>query len=115
MDLMEFNEENWTEEVLQSELPVLVDFRLPGEAPNEAEDALLEELQTQWGSLVHVGILDGENCPEVAAAYHVTDFPTLTLFYGGEIHYTTWGWERLGRMIAFWLKDSRVAAQKVWN
>ena len=115
MDLMEFNGENWTEEVLKTDLPVLVDFRLPGEVPNELEDKLLEELQSHWGSLVRVGILDGENCPEVAETYRISDFPTLTLFYGGEIYYTTWGWGRVRRMITFWLKVSREVPQKVWN
>jgi|GEM_PF-2996638 len=115
MNLQEFHGENWVEEVLMNDLPVLVDFRGPGEIFNASEDALLKEIQEDWRLPVRIGTLDAELYPEVARTYHIPDFPTLVLFFGGEIQYTSWGLDRVRRMISFWFKTSETTPVKIWN
>jgi thioredoxin 1 len=104
MEFLNFTEENWESEVLESEIPVLVDFRLPGTGSHVIEDLLLDEIQTQWSHRIKIGTLDAEEYPEMAPNYHISDFSTLTLFYGGEIQFAAWGSGRVRRMVAFWLK-----------
>ena len=115
MEFLNFTEENWELEVLENEKPVLVDFRLPGTGSNVIEDLLLEEIQTQWGHRIQIGTLDAGEYPEIARTYHISDFSTLTLFYGAEIQYAAWGSGRVRRMIAFWLKPWQKLFSPVQN
>jgi hypothetical protein len=103
------------EEVLMTDLPVLVDFRFATNDSDAQEDALLEELQEEWGLRVRIGLLDAARYPEIAGAYHISDYSTLGMFYGGNIHYATWGSGRVKKMVLFWMKPSRPTPVRVWN
>ncbi len=67
---------NFDAEVLQSELPVVVDFWAV--APS------LEEISNEMNGKVKIAKLNMDENPELAARYGVRSIPTLLMFKGGE-------------------------------
>jgi thioredoxin 1 len=75
---------NWTDEVLLSEVPVLVDFWAVWCGPCRKMWPLLEQLSAEWGERVRVVSLDIDTNPNTTRDYGVLSAPTLMLFRGGE-------------------------------
>ncbi|MBI4598724.1 thioredoxin [Candidatus Uhrbacteria bacterium] len=75
--------ENFDREVLQSPVPVLVDFWAtwcpPCKVMGPVVDALIEELQG-----ARVGKLNVDDAPEIAQRYGILSIPTFITFKGGE-------------------------------
>ncbi|HSA52465.1 MAG TPA: thioredoxin [Yinghuangia sp.] len=70
-------------EVLDSDVPVLVDFTAAWCGPCRMIDPVLAELATEENRFRIVSI-DVDANPQTTAAYGVLSMPTLTLFRGGE-------------------------------
>jgi thioredoxin len=83
-DVHEVSAAAFDDDVLRSELPVVVDFWAPWCRPCKTIRPILEELEREnAGRLGFVG-LDIDSFPEVAARYDVLSIPTVILFEGGE-------------------------------
>lgn len=76
---------NFEAEVIQSEVPVLVDFWAVWCMPCKAITPLLEQLSTEKGEALKVVKLDVQTNQKTAMKYGVTNIPTLLVFKGGEI------------------------------
>ena len=74
----------WTSEVLQSPVPVLVDFTADWCPPCRRIAPVLDELAAELGDEVRIVTLDVDANPNTARDYGVLSLPTLTLFRGGE-------------------------------
>jgi len=72
---------NFTEQVLNSPEPVLVDFWANYCAPCVALKPILKEVAATGAKVVTVDITEE---PEIAAHYGITAIPTLIVFKGGE-------------------------------
>jgi len=73
-------------EVLESALPVVVDFGAPWCAPCRAIAPVMEELARELAGRVKVVTVDTDLNQEVARAYGIVSIPTLSLFEpGGEL------------------------------
>jgi thioredoxin 1 len=83
-NLTELTDETFETEVLQSELPVLVDFGAEWCHPCKQLDPIIEELAEDWGGQVKVGKLDIDVNVETTMRFGVMGVPTLILFVGGE-------------------------------
>lgn len=70
--------------VLQSDVPVLVDFWAEWCGPCRALAPKLEEVATQFGGKVKVVKLNVDENPESPAKYGVKGIPTMILFKGGK-------------------------------
>ena len=77
------NEDNFTEQVLKSTLPVVVDFGAEWCGPCKRLDPILEKLNQEWGGKVRMVRLDVDVNAGVVAQYQVMTLPTLILFKGG--------------------------------
>lgn len=76
---------NFEEEVLSSELPVLVDFYAEWCPPCFVIARTLKELAEEYAGRVKFVKVDIDESEELAASYQVTSVPTLAFFYRGEL------------------------------
>jgi thioredoxin 1 len=74
----------FADEVLASDLPVLVDFWAEWCPPCHRIAPVLEELAKEYAGRVRFVKLDADVNPETIRTYGVLSMPTLTMFRGGE-------------------------------
>ena len=82
---MEFTDQNFEKEVLQSSEPALVDFWAPWCGPCQIMGPIIEELAKRMGGKAKVGKLNVEDHHQTAAAYGVMSIPTIKIFKAGKI------------------------------
>ncbi len=85
MSAIEFTDANFDEEVIKSDIPVLVDFWAVWCGPCKMIAPFVEELAIEYQGKVKVGKLDVDNNPDVSVKYGIRSIPTLLIFRDGEI------------------------------
>jgi thioredoxin 1 len=88
-----FTDQNWAQDVLASDKPVLVDFWAEWCAPCRAMVPDLEAVASQYEGRVRVGKLNVEENDKVPFEYGITAMPTLLVFKGGKV-----AEQRVGKM-----------------
>jgi thioredoxin 1 len=78
-------EDTFEKEVLQSDLPVLVDFWATWCPPCRAIAPTIEALAKDYKGRLKVGKVDIEEQAEIAQRYEVQSIPTLMLFKDGKV------------------------------
>ena len=84
-NVIEFNDQNFDSEVLESKTPVLVDFWAVWCGPCKAIAPIIEEIANDFNGKVSVGKVDVDNNNQVAMKYGIRSIPTLLLFNNGEV------------------------------
>ena len=82
---LEFNENNFNEEVLKSDKPVLVDFWAAWCGPCKLLGPTIEELHKEMGDKAKIGKVNVDDNQSLAAAYGVMSIPTVIILKGGKI------------------------------
>ena len=83
--------ECFEERVLESPVPVIVDFWAPWCKPCEAIEPHLVGLAEAWGQRVRLMRVDVDEEAGLASRYGVLSLPTVILFAGGEAKATVYG------------------------
>ena len=83
-EIPKLSEESFQREVIQSELPVLVDFTAVWCGPCKMLDPLVKQLADEWSGKVKVVKLDVDDNPQVTMDYQIMGVPTLILFKNGK-------------------------------
>jgi thioredoxin 1 len=84
-DVIKIAEETFSDEVLASTIPVLVDFYADWCGPCRALDPALRDLAREYAGEARIVKVDVEAAPRLKEAYTVASLPTLILFRQGEI------------------------------
>jgi thioredoxin 1 len=82
---LELTDTNFENEVLKSDMPVLVDFWAEWCMPCKALGPTIDELATEYSGRVKVGKLNTENNQSTPVKYNIQAIPTILLFKGGEV------------------------------
>src|ERR1035437_10274908 len=77
-------DKNFEEEVLKSELPVLVDFWAEWCHPCRIVGPIIEELATEYAGKIKVGKVDVDK-NQVAGNYGIMSIPSVLLFKNGQV------------------------------
>ena len=80
-----FTDENFNEEVLSSDIPVLVDFYADWCGPCKMLAPVIEQVAEKFEGKVKVGKLNVDNAPDTARNFGIMSIPTLLYFKNGEI------------------------------
>ena len=81
----EFTDENFEQEVLQSDQPVLVDFWAEWCMPCKMLAPTIDEVASSFNGKAKVGKLDTDANRNVSMKYGISAIPTVLLFKDGEI------------------------------
>ncbi len=79
-----FTDQNFKDEVLGSETPVLVDFWAEWCTPCRIVSPIIEELATEYGEKLKVGKLDVDANGQSAQNYGVMSIPSIIFFKNGQ-------------------------------
>ena len=85
-------------EVLQSDIPVLVDFYGNACPPCRALAPTIDKLAAEYERRVKIVKLDTAEHFEVAAMFDIQSIPTLIYFQGGEVVNVQVGWQSQGKI-----------------
>jgi thioredoxin 1 len=85
--IIELNKDNFEQEVLKSEIPVLVDFWAPWCMPCKIMVPILDKLSDEMSGKIKITKLNTEDPEnqELAIKYEIQSIPNLKLFKNGEI------------------------------
>ncbi len=82
-NVTEVSESTFDQEVVQSAIPVVVDFFTSWCGPCKMIAPLLEEIGAEMAGKVKIAKVDAEANPSLAAKFRVASVPTLAFFKGG--------------------------------
>jgi len=85
MAKVQLRKSNWEEEVLKSDIPVMVDFWAPWCAPCKMVSPIVLELAEEYKGRIKVGQLNTDEESEIATEYGIMSIPTLMFFKRGEV------------------------------
>jgi len=78
-------DENFEEEVLRSNVPVMVDFWAPWCNPCKTIAPLMDALASEYGSRLKVAKADVQNSQMAATKHRITSIPAILLFKDGRV------------------------------
>lgn len=105
--MKEINSAGFSQEVLQSELPVLVDFFAEWCGPCRMLAPVMQELSEKYEGKVKFVKLNVDQAPELASSFGINSIPALLYFRNGQVKGSSVGFARredLERKLNAWGK-----------
>ena len=82
---IELYKETFEQEVLQSDIPVLVDFRATWCGPCKMIAPIVKEIADEYDGKILVGKVNVDEEPDLTMQYNVSSIPTLMVFKNGQL------------------------------
>ena len=82
--MLELTDQNFEQEVIKSNTPVLVDFWSPGCPPCLILGPIIEEIAKEFEGKAKIGKLNAAENPGIAQQYEIRGVPTLIIFKHGK-------------------------------
>jgi len=82
---IEVTDASFDDDVLKSDIPVLVDFWAVWCAPCRMVAPIVEELAAEKEGTLKVAKVDVDNNPEIAMKFGIRSIPTLLIFNNGQV------------------------------
>jgi thioredoxin 1 len=90
-NINEINDASFENEVIESKIPVIVDFWAQWCGPCKALAPIIEDVATKYGEKVKFVKLDVDHNPSTPPKFGVRGIPTLILFKEGQVTATQVG------------------------
>ncbi len=84
-NVVEFTDDNFKTEAIESNMPVLVDFWAEWCQPCKMIAPTIEQLAQDYAGRVKVGKVDTDSNREISIEYGISSIPTVILLKGGEV------------------------------
>ena len=81
--VIEITNDNFTEEVLQSPEPVLIQFWAAWSGPSRAIKPAIEEITNEYADRMKVGEINVDDYPDLVAQFNINQLPTFIVFNSG--------------------------------
>ena len=85
MSELKITKANFDQEVMKSDLPVLLDFWAPWCGPCRMLGPIVEEIAEEYKGRAKVGKINVDEEDELAAAFRVSSIPTVVVMKGGKV------------------------------
>ena len=83
--LQEFTDENFEQEVVQADKPVLIDFGAEWCVPCKKIAPIVQELASEYAGRIKVGQVDVGKSTGIAARFGIMSVPTILLLEKGQV------------------------------
>jgi thioredoxin 1 len=83
--LLEFTDMNFNDDVLKSELPVVVDFGAEWCGPCKLLGPIVKQLADEYKGKMKIGQINVDDNPQTAVKYGIVSLPTVLFFNKGKI------------------------------
>lgn len=83
--IVHLNSGNWKQEVIESGVPVLVDFWAPWCGPCRAIAPVIDELSEELSGKMKFGKINVDDNRDLAAQFEIRSIPTMLVFNGGVV------------------------------
>ena len=90
-EILNVTDSDFEDEIIKSELPVLVDFWAPWCGPCRMVAPLVEQIAQEYAGQIKVAKLNVDENQSVPAKYGIMSIPTLLFFKGGDLKETIVG------------------------
>ena len=100
-NILHVTDSSFEDEVLKSDIPVLVDYWAEWCGPCKMIAPILDELSGDYGDKVKIAKLNIDENPDTPPKYGIRGIPTLMLFKGGNVEATKVGALSKSQLTAF--------------